>query len=106
MSKENDQKISLDARYHQVHQRILSGPGKDLQESIDSGAAWKSGAATKEAMAALSDGAAVFPPDQKKTGYGYPIPGYADVEPGSTGSVDLAESKQKETQDGGEHSDA
>lgn len=87
---------SIHDRYKEVHNKILGGPDKALQESIDSGEAWKSGDTTKAAMAALADGKAVFPADQKRTGYGYPIPGYDDVEPGSTGSVDKAEQQQKE----------
>jgi hypothetical protein len=99
--KKDNRKISLDARYQQVHEQILSGPGRELQEAIDSGAAWKQGSTSKQAMDALAEGSAVVPAQQHKSYYGAPIPSYEDIddEVGSTGSVANAEAytnKQKE----------
>lgn len=84
---------ALEQRYHQVHDRILSGPGKELQQLIDSGEAWTSH--NKEAMAALAEGSAVLPPSRSESYHGAPIPNYDDVEEGSTGSVGLAEKYAK-----------
>lgn len=90
MAKENH---SLEARYHEVHEWILSGPGRDLQLQIDNGRAWKTGATSGKAMDALAEGSAVVPPYQATSFYGAPIPGYEDIEDevGSTGSVANAE---------------
>jgi len=101
MKRKKGNQKSLDQRYQEVHGKILEGPGRELQELIDSGDAWDDH--NREAMDALAEGSAVLPPKQASSYYGAPIPSYKDVEPGSTGSVGRAEKYQKEA--GREHRD-
>lgn len=85
---------SLQERYEAVHQAILDGPNREVQELIDNGLAWRlEGHVGRVAMDALRDGAAVLPPERSTDYWGSTVPSYLDVddESGSPGSVANAE---------------
>jgi len=89
---------TLKERYESVHDAILAGPNRELQEWIDSGTAWLlEGHVGRTAMAALQDGAAVLSPVRHQDYYGNQVPSYPDVvdQVGSAGSVANAEAYEE-----------
>lgn len=90
---------TLEERYESIHQAILDGPNRELQEWVDSGLAWHlEGFVGRQAMDALRDGALVLPPYRLKDFYGSTVPSCFDVadELGSPGSVANAEHCEEE----------
>ena len=92
---------TLDERYRAVHDAILAGPNRELQEWVDSGTVWLlEGHAGRTAMAAFEAGALVLGPEPCKDYWGNDVPSYRDVEDavGSKGSVANAENYDPEEQ--------
>jgi len=93
---------SFEERWEAIHQAILAGPGKQVQEQIDSGQAWRlEGSVGRKAMAALRRGAAVLPQERGRDFYGHIVPSCRDVvdESGSTGSVTNSEDFYRESEE-------
>lgn len=93
---------TLTDRYEAVHAAILAGPNAQLQQWVDSGAAWQlEGFIGRQASDALAAGALVLSPHRTRDYWGSNIPAYTDVvdEVGSSGSVANAEAYDPEGDD-------